>query len=230
MVRVAEDDGADVRKAAKPRKTADDRLRERLERSEAARTAQQAELDDLRVAVATLAAPKPGRAFRTRKLIHGPLDITIKGTDVTEAEVVIEHVGGYLAVKVGDAIGSRLGSATPREAYRYTPAPDPQNPVAPTAEHTAIPDESSRKFAAAIYNAAVDAHPGIDKPVYTDDGKLVTNADLGPQANPRAAGGYQIRTEAAVIAAQDYGGWNGIGERPAGWRDPDVAPSEEPSN
>lgn len=219
----------------KPKASPEDKLRDQLaaaratlQTQEQVIAAQQSEIEQMREMVREVAAPKPGRPFRTRKLIHGPLNVTIKGVDVTEDEVVIEHVGGFLAVRIGDAIGAAAGGQQ-REAYRFSP--DVQQPV-PFAAPAAAPPvveprhpNDVRTTANDVWAASIAANDasnmaGVDP--------SVVNAALAPQADPRMPGGYQVHDVERSIAATGFGGWSGVGPRPKGWQDPHAKP--DPAN
>lgn len=216
--------------------------------------AQQAELDGLREAYRDATAEKPGRAFRKRKLFHGALDIAISGSDVTEDEVHIEHVGESLLILVGDAAilargdaqagvrrEPRYGTADVARAIAATPQSSTtvenfngQYPAPPQSGSTYQPPPLDPHTAADLALAktlqpeAFDVF-GLSAPQYTDSGQLVTNAALVPQGDPRRPGSVQDRSNAAAGAA--YGGYNGLGPAPAGWVDPDKpASAEKPPN
>src|SRR5690349_10668268 len=117
-------------------RTAEDKLRDQLaaaksdlQTQQQIAVAQQSEIEQMREMVRELSAPKPGRAFRTRRIPLDRLDITIKGTDITEDEVVLEQGRGYITIRVGDAIGSEV-----EQRARLVPyAAEAYQPLAPAA-------------------------------------------------------------------------------------------------
>lgn len=211
-------------------KTADERLRDQLAAAKATVqtkdqiiAAQQGEIEQMRAMLTEMTAAKPGRPFRTRKLIVDRLDVIIKGTDITEDEVLIEHVehvGGYLAIRVGNAIGSFAG-VQPREVFRYTAQDDAR--AVETAGSTAVrPTENL--MLGSLRALGVPSVAAIDPTGGAGDDPTIINANLAPQGDPRIPGGHQLPPDREVVAG--YDGYDGRGQRPAGWKDRDAAEAE----
>lgn len=188
--------------------------------------AQQSEIEQMREMVRELTAPKPGRAFRTRRLPLDRLDVTIKGADITEDEVVIEQGRGFIMIRVGDAIGQMSDATAPREAYRYMPHEVPpqfgQPAMPPSA--AARPANDTHTTTRDVWEASVQANEASG---LAGGDPSVVNASLAPQGDPRMPGGWQINDDVAqTAAANQFGGWAGIGKRPHGWVDPHAKPPE----
>lgn len=182
--------------------------------------AQQSEIEQMREMVRELSAPKPGRAFRTRRLPLDRLDVTIKGVDITEDEVVIEQGRGFITIRVGDAINGEIATR-PREAYRYTAGEQPYQPISPAAvppPQLARAANDIRTTTRDVYDASLSASQ-----TFTDGDLSVVNASLAPQADPRIPSVAQLEPDLGV--AQRYG-WTGAGPKPRGWQDPDAKPPE----
>jgi hypothetical protein len=214
---------------AKPQK-GEREIRAEVEREFAAREqilretmqAQQEEVEQMRGAIAELTAAKPGRAFRKRSIILGPLDITIKGSDVTESEVVIEQYGGFLGVRVGDAIGFPMAAGPQREVYRYDApsgtAGDP-NALMPTTTTRQQYDLQD----AVLASIGVGSQTNFDAHGLAGNDPTVINAALAPQADPRRPSAFQHEADPTIVGQY---GWTGRGQRPPGWKDPDLVPPE----
>ena len=213
------------------KKTVDPRLTKALATIEAqknASAAQQAELEQLRGMVA---AAKPGRAFRPRTLYHGGLDVKLKGVEVAEDEVWIEHRGEVMVILVGNAARAAYGGGLQKgEEPRTISMPLSESAYKTSTERTIerpqvdLQELELKRVGLGSLDAASPFGPQLAN-VFTDDGQPVVNAAVAPQGDPRRPGGWQDRTEAAVIAQQAYGGYSGSGPRPAGWVDPDSQPS-----
>lgn len=212
----------------KPRATArttEDRLREQLAEAKSnlqtqqqITAAQQSEIEQMREMVRELSAPKPGRAFRTRRLPLDRLDVTVKGTDITEDEVVIEQGRGFITIRVGDAIGGDV-EIRPRLVNYATN--EPYQPIAPAAvppPQVARAANDIRTTTRDVYDASLSASQ-----TFQDGDPSVVNASLAPQADPRMPSVSQLEPEVGV--AQRYG-WVGAGPKPRGWQDPDAKPPE----
>lgn len=202
-----------------------------VESQRAALLAQQSELQQLRDVVGQLAAPKPGRPFRGRTLFHGGLDVKLKGTDVTENEVWIEHRGEVLVILVGQAAaaaysGGPVRVADPARFGASNEVEKQEERRAPLAVHRPQVDLQELELQRVGLGSLDAASPFGQQlaSVFTDDGRPVVNAAVAPQSDPRQPGGWQDRTEAAEIA-QRFGGYDGRGPKPAGWVDPDAQPS-----
>jgi|GEM_PF-1943520 len=209
------------------KKTVDPRLTKALATIEAqknASAAQQAELEQLRGMVT---AAKPGRPFRARTLFHGPLDVKLKGVDVAEDEVWIEQRGEMLMILVGNAAQAAKFGIRRTMVQQETPEVVQQlaaQPLLPPRPQVDLQELELKRVGLGSLDAASPFGPQLAN-VFTDDGQPVVNAAVAPQGDPRRPGGWQDRTEAAVIAREAYGGYNGSGPRPAGWVDPDSQPS-----
>jgi hypothetical protein len=201
-----------------------------------ASTAQQAEIEQLRAAVTELTAPKPRRVFRARTILHGGLDVKLRGVELAENEVWIEHVGETLVIVVGPAAeaahAGRALPAAPRRARAEEGQPPPESTAHAVRPQVDLQELELQSVGVKMDSIAATSPFGdISRPLMMEDGRVVTNAALGPQQSPRTPGGYQDRSEEAVIAAQQYGGYTGKGPKPAGWIDPDLQPPPAtPSN
>lgn len=197
-----------------------------------ANAAQQAELQQLREVVGQLTAEKPGRPFRARTLLHGGLDVKLKGADVAEGEIWIEHRGEVLVILVGQAARAAYGGHVINTKQVTISEPLSESAHKTSAERTiGRPQVDLQELElqrvgldATSLGANVSLFGQPLSSVFTDDGRPVVNASVAPQGDPRHPGGWQDRTEAAVVA-QQYGGYTGQGPRPAGWVDPDTQPS-----
>lgn len=219
------------------KKPADARLTKALsavESQKAALAAQQSEVQQLREVVGQLTATKPGRAFRGRTLLHGGLDVKLKAHDLAENEVWIEHRGEVLVILVGQAAAAayggvvRIGELTNSSISEQTPNPAYKTSTERTIDRQQVDLQELELQRVGLDATSLGANVSLfGQPlanVFTDDGRPVVNAAVGPQGNPHAPGGWQDRTEAAEIA-QHYGGYTGQGPKPAGWVDPDAQPS-----
>lgn len=203
-----------------------------IEGQNAALVAQQSELQQLREVVGQLTATKPGRAFRGRTLLHGGLDVKLKGADVMEHEVWIEHRGEVLVILVGQAAaaardGNNLHASFDKPRKLEGPLSDPAHKTSTerTIERPQV-DLQELELQRVGLGSLGAASPFGEQlaSVFTDDGRPVVNAAVSPQSDPRQPGGWQDRTEAAEVA-QRFGGYTGNGPKPAGWVDPDAQPS-----
>lgn len=217
------------------KKPANPRLTKALATIEAQKgvvTAQQAELDQLREVVGQLTAAKPSRPFRARTLFHGGLDVKLKGSELAESDVWIEHRGEVLVILVGQAARAAYGGARISEPARFIASnevekqEDRQGSLASMRPQVDLQELELQRVGldANSLGANVSLFGQPLANVFTDDGRPVVNASVAPQGDPRRPGGWQDRTEAAVIA-QQYAGYTGQGPRPAGWIDPDTQPS-----
>lgn len=199
-----------------------------------ANAAQQAELQQLREVVEQLTAARPGRPFRARTLFHGGLDVKLKGADVAENDVWIEHRGEVLVILVGQAALAAYGGGMAEIDKKVNSHFVASNEVAKQEERRDVQKiaqvdlqelELQRVGLSADSlgaNVSLFGQPLAN--VFTDDGRPVVNASVAPQGDPRRPGGWQDRSEAAAVA-QQYGGYTGQGPRPVGWVDPDTQPS-----
>lgn len=214
----------------KKRATADDRLKKRLDEVAADRdakagiiAAQQGEIEQLRDMVRELTTPKD-RPFRTRKIPHGALDVTVRGAEATESEVWIEHVGEHLLILVGAAARRARGGGGVEQPRALGGGSETQ-PTAPPVFATAARPTFDLQDAH-LRSVGIDINSFPQAAQINADSSIV-NAAIGDQGDPRRIGGYQDRSEAPSVAAGYYGGWDGRGPRPAGWVDPDTPPPAE---
>jgi hypothetical protein len=173
-----------------------------------------------------LGAKKPARSFRARTILVGDLDVKLKANELSEEDVWIEQVGDSLHIFVGAAAraarsGLRPLAAPSIERQIFAGPESGQSPVL-SAPRVDVQDALLMSVGLPSLAATSPFGASLTEPVTTEDGRVVTNAAIAPQADPRRPGGWQDRSEAQVVAER-YGGYTGEGPRPAGWQDPDLA-------
>lgn len=205
------------------------------------------ELAEARVQLAAIKA-KPVRAFRGRRLEHGPLRVSITPVEeVGDVEVYVEHRGDSLVILVGAAaVAARGGQIVrldqPAPATYAAPAMNPgaqqlggiYRPMT-QADIKAIQmmtDVSQAIAYGAQFGLDADAASAlavgnIDMTTGLVPPELLAgppNVTLQMQTDPSKPGGWQDRSEAAAVA-QRFSGYTGLGPRPPNWVDPDAAPA-----
>lgn len=126
-----------------PKKTPDERMRERVSQLEGLVESQAAtiELQAQRIEQQRLdliaATTKPARLFRGRTIEHGPLKLTIKPVEqIADAEIYLKQDGDVVVILIGDA--ARLARTGVRGDWAVpTQAPTEIAPPAPTSEAVA---------------------------------------------------------------------------------------------
>jgi hypothetical protein len=126
-----------------PKKTPDERLRDRVAQLEGLVESQAAQVEGLAQTNANLnaalvqATTKPARSFRGRTIEHGPLKVTIRPVEqIPDAEIYLKQDGDVLVILIGDAArlargGVRGDWAVPTSAPVGIVAPAPTPDAAP---------------------------------------------------------------------------------------------------